>query len=270
MQSMWTCGTLGKRMPAKVVARSRGRWERKSILAEKRTSSKENWKEAYFCDWSPGNEQRFLCFFERHGSLVDKIRKRRQHRCSLLEIARKLRLERNRVCGEFETMLNSCPGKGIVNTGCAKMMIGSDTFRRYLKLLSSKERASIERAREKKRFRFGDNETRMSLWSAVIPMSVGGHVRRDKVVIVAGDAPFMISKPFLQRMGAVLDLEQGQVTFNKLGVTLNLEESATGHYVIDLISGCGELTSGKRSRNESGKDSEDAVDNSEFREKDCH
>ena len=129
--------------------------------------------------------------------------------------------------------------------------------------------------REKNRFRFGDNETRISLWSAVIPMNVGGHVCREKVATVAGDAPFLISKPFLQRMEAVLDLEQGQVTFGKLGVTLNLEESATGRIVIDLISVCADSTndetmrenaggSGKRSRTESVKVSEDAVDNREF------
>ena len=76
---------------------------------------------------------------------------------------------------------------------------------------------------------------------------------REKVAIVAGDAPFWVSKPFLQRVGAVLDLEQGQVTFNKLGVTLNLEEFATGHYVIDLISGCADLTTDESTReNESG------------------
>ena len=28
------------------------------------------------------------------------------------------------------------------------------------------------------------------------------------------------------------------MTFNKLGVTMNLGESSTGHYVIDLISDC--------------------------------
>ena len=75
----------------------------------------------------------------------------------------------------------------------------------------------------------------MSFWSAVIPLNIGGQVCREKVAIVAGDAPFVISKPFLQRMGAVPDLEQRQVTFNKLGVTLDLGDSATGHCVIDLI-----------------------------------
>ena len=34
-ESMWICGTLGKRMSAKIVARSQRRWERKSILEDK-------------------------------------------------------------------------------------------------------------------------------------------------------------------------------------------------------------------------------------------
>ena len=122
-------------------------------------------------------------------------------------------MERNRVNCEYEAMLNSRPGKGIIDTGWAKMMMGSDTFRQYLDLLSPKERASIEQVREKSRFRFGDNEKSMSHWSAIIPMSVGKHVCREKVAIVLGDAPLLISTLFLQRMGAVLDLEKGQVTF---------------------------------------------------------
>ena len=157
---------------------------------------------------------------------------------SLLEKAQKLRMERNQVCGELETMLNSCPGKGIVDPGCAKMMMGSDTFQQYLGLLNPKARASTEKVREKNRFRFGDNEIRMSFWSAVIPMNIGEQVCREKVAIVAGDAPFLFSKPFLQRMRAVLDLEKGQVTFNKLGVTMDLGESETGHYVNNLIPDC--------------------------------
>ena len=65
------------------------------------------------------------------------------------------------------------------------------------------------------------------------------------------------------------------MTFNKLGVTLNLEDSATGHHVIDLIldaltrlqmSQRGKMQAALENvnRNESGKDSEDAIDNSEF------
>ena len=97
-------------------------------------------------------QPRFQCFFERHASLFVRIRRRRRRdqRCSLLEKARKLRRERNRVCGEFETMLNSCPSKGIVDTGCAKMMMGSDTFRQYLNLLSSKRNAHPLREYEKR------------------------------------------------------------------------------------------------------------------------
>ena len=122
--------------------------------------------------------------------------------------AKKQKIERERAIGKYEAMLNSSPGKGTIDTGCAKMMMGSDTFKQYLDLLTSKERASVEKVREKNRFRFGDNETRMSHWSAVIPMNNGKHVCHEKVAIIFGDAPFWISKPFLQRMGAVLDLEK--------------------------------------------------------------
>ena len=40
--------------------------------------NKKTGREAYFCDWSPGNDPRFQCFFERHGSLFDRIRRRRE------------------------------------------------------------------------------------------------------------------------------------------------------------------------------------------------
>ena len=88
----------------------------------------------------------------------------------------------------------------------------------------------------------------MSFWSAVIPMNTGGQACRVKIAIVAGDAPFLIPKPFLQRLGAVLDLEQGQVTFDKLGVTWDLEESATGHHVIDLFLDCADRISDDTAR----------------------
>ena len=76
------------------------------------------------------------------------------------------------------------------------------------------------------------------------------------------------SKPFLQRMGTVLDLEKGQGTFNKLGVTMNLGESSTGHYVVDLISDCETLTLAPASvikhSEESVQDPGIITENSEF------
>ena len=54
-------------------------------------------REAYFCDWSPGDEPRFQCFFEsRHGSMLDRIRRR----CSLLKKSKRLRLDRKQVSSE--------------------------------------------------------------------------------------------------------------------------------------------------------------------------
>ena len=49
-----------------------------------------------------------LCFFEsKHCSFLDRIRKRREQRCSLLAKAKKQRMERERAIGDYEAMLNS-------------------------------------------------------------------------------------------------------------------------------------------------------------------
>ena len=82
---------------------------------------------------SPQHESRFLCFFEsEHCFLLERIRKRRKQRCSLLEKAKKQKMERERANGEYEAMLNSSTGKGIIDTRCAKVMMGSDTFKQIL------------------------------------------------------------------------------------------------------------------------------------------
>ena len=88
-------------------------------------------------------------------------------------------------------------------------------------------------------------------------MNIRKHLCREKVAIILGDAPFLVSKPFLQRMGAVLDLGKGQVTFNKLG-----------HYFIDLISDCETMTIAPGSvikhSEESLQDPGINIENSEF------
>ena len=113
------CGHVGhwaRECPQKSSHGHKGGGKGSQSWKKNEQSSKKTGREACFCDWSPGNEPRFQRFFERHGSLFVRIRRRREQRCSLLEKARKLRRERNRVCGEFETMLSSCPGEGIVDT----------------------------------------------------------------------------------------------------------------------------------------------------------
>ena len=185
------CWTLGTRVSTETCTELQRRWTRWPLSEEKRVIFTRKLREPHFCDWSPQHESRFLCFFEsKHWSLLDRIRTRREQRCSLLEKAKKQKIERERAIGEYEAMLNSSPGKGIIDPGCAKMMMGSDTFKQYLDLLTSKERASVEKVREKNSFRFGDNETKTSHWSAAIPMNMGKHVCREKVAIILGHAPF--------------------------------------------------------------------------------
>ena len=124
------CGTLGKRMSA-IGVKGGGRGNhpgRKMNIFQKKTRRRTSVTGAL-----ETNDDSSVSFRVNTAPCLTGFADREQ-RCSLLEKARKLRLERIRVCGEFETMLNSCPGKGIVGTGCAKMMLGSDTFQQHLNL----------------------------------------------------------------------------------------------------------------------------------------
>ena len=72
VQSMWTCG---RECPQKSSQGHKGGGTRSQSWKKNEQFPKKTEREAYFCDW------------------------------------RQLKLERNRVCGEFETLLDSCPGK---------------------------------------------------------------------------------------------------------------------------------------------------------------
>ena len=64
-------------------------------------------------------------------------------------------------------------------------------------------------------------------------------------------------------------MDKGQATFNKLGVTMDLGESSTGHCVIDLISDCETLTIAPGSVMKHSEESRDKnfgipIENNEF------
>ena len=70
--------------------------------------AKKTKREAYFFDWSLGDEPRFQCFFEsRHDSVLERIRRCREQRSLFAaEKGKKTELGGQSGCGEFETMLN--------------------------------------------------------------------------------------------------------------------------------------------------------------------
>ena len=104
MQLLRQCGTLGKRMSTKVVTRIRRRWKR-----ERRISGSGVLETSHVFSLSSRSRHGWKGFADAMNNVVPCWRRQK-----------KLRMERNQFCGEFETMLNSCPGKGIVGTGCAK------------------------------------------------------------------------------------------------------------------------------------------------------
>ena len=55
-----------------------------------------------------------------------------------------------------------------------------------------------------------------------------------RLSVVPGKVPLLFSRAAMQRLGALLDLELGQIIFRTIGETLGLVENASGHFRIDL------------------------------------
>ena len=58
-----------------------------------------------------------------------------------------------------------------------------------------------------------------------------------RLSVVPGKVPLLFSRAAMHRLGALLDLELGQISFRTIGETLDLVENASGHFEIDL---CGQ------------------------------
>ena len=70
-----------------------------------------------------------------------------------------------------------------------------------------------------------------------LPLGVCGHNGSVSIAVVEGDAPLLLSKPFIRALGGVLDLMDNTIYFRTLKKTAKLNED-DGHFVLDLMEFC--------------------------------
>jgi hypothetical protein len=83
-------------------------------------------------------------------------------------------------------------------------------------------------------FRFGNQETLESIYTAEIQCRVGGRLLVLRLCVVPGETPLLVSKPMLKALGAQLDMERDEIRFARINVTVPLRVAASGHYQLNL------------------------------------
>ena len=126
------------------------------------------------------------------------------------------------------------PGLAILDSGCTRTMHGTSWAADFEKALSSKGLQPLCKSKTQ-RFKGVGGET-ISQVVKVFPIGLGGTHGELHSAETEGDTPLLMSRPFMQKLGAIIDLQRGVVSFEEIGVKdLPLIRTKRGHLAVDLL-----------------------------------
>ena len=134
-----------------------------------------------------------------------------------------------------ETLLVSSPGYGVLDSGCGKTIIGSETLQSFQRLWNAAGVKSPVPEQETNLFRFGNGQEEVSKISVKLPVFLAGKSGIITAAVVAGQAPLLISRAALQSMEATMDFKDGTLTVFSDRRSIPMKTNAAGQYIIDVM-----------------------------------
>ena len=129
-------------------------------------------------------------------------------------------------------------GKGVIDTGCSRFLIGQSTFEKWERMLTRRWGLSTQRVQLKKArtFRFGIDETQETRTLAILLVGIAGVHGVLRVHVVPGGAPLLLLKEFLRDFGCRIDLGRRHLYFEKLGVRAVVTSEQSPHLLLPLTN----------------------------------
>ena len=115
-----------------------------------------------------------------------------------------------------------------------------DWFNNYIDSLPVDDQNSVKMVSANNRFRFGDQNTVVSLQTATIPVTLGPKKVKLNTDIVDRDLPLLISRESMKKAGMAIDFATD--TANVFGARIPLKVTRSGHYTVPLTAGTQALT----------------------------
>ena len=123
---------------------------------------------------------------------------------------------------DFEGPNEQLVGCGVVDTGCAKFIMGKETLRLWQRQWEKYGMKIEVIAGPAQKFRFGNDECVSTQEVALLPVGLGGKDGIVRVYVIPGNVPLLVSQEFMREMGTVIDLVNDKIEFKKMGVTADL------------------------------------------------
>ena len=129
-------------------------------------------------------------------------------------------------------------GKGVIDTGCSRFLIGQSTLEKWERILTRRGGLSTQRILLEKAttFRFGNDETLETRTLAILPVGIAGVNGVLRVHVVHGDAPLLLSKEILRDLCCHIDLGRGHLYLEKLGVRAVVTSEQSPHLLLPLTN----------------------------------
>eukprot|EP00435_Cladocopium_sp_Y103_P016862 s1030_g4.t1 len=131
--------------------------------------------------------------------------------------------------------LVSSPGFGVVDTGCGKTLIGEQTLQQVESLLAAHHRPPAQRISKSNLFRFGNGAIEQSEVTALIPVGIGGKVGLIEAAIIKGQAPLLLGRPTLQKLGMRMDFQEGVLSVLNGAVHVKMHCNPAGQVLLNIL-----------------------------------
>ena len=135
-----------------------------------------------------------------------------------------------------EVLLVSSPGFAVLDSGCGKTIVGQKTLSQFQSLWEKDDRFQPTFKDEVNVFKFGNGERETSTQIVIMPIGLDGKFGTVQAAIVAGDAPLLLSRPALKRLGASIDFANDRLSLFDGKTQVQLKSNAAGQYVLDVMN----------------------------------
>eukprot|EP00435_Cladocopium_sp_Y103_P068491 s386_g31.t1 len=132
------------------------------------------------------------------------------------------------------TRSQSAAGHLILDTACQKLCHGASWFQAHDQLMRKYSLWSVREPTDE-RFKFGAGSIQQATEKVLLPCVLGSEPIVLKSCELQADIPFLGSLSLLTKLGAVIDLLQGVVHFQELGITSPIVKLANRHVAVKLL-----------------------------------
>ena len=124
---------------------------------------------------------------------------------------------------------NEVENKALVDSGCPELVAGLS----WLKTYESSKGEEFKTIQRSDTFKMGNDNFKTLMYKR-IPVRIGEQDEELEVGIINTEIPLLISKKKLKEWGGRIDFQENTLYLRKSGETIQMEETSTGHLVINL------------------------------------